>query len=63
MNGVRCLKCGSENLYHVENNYTNGASFPFYRCRSCYWWMYIEDYKTLIREASQKALEEALEES
>ena len=61
MNNVRCLKCDDEDVYiSINQSYQH---LSYYGCRNCNWWMKMDAYKKIIREISQKALEEVLEES
>ena len=56
MNNVRCLRCDSHDVgLYVYNSH--------YSCNKCRWYMCVRDYNHIMKKASQKALEEALEES
>ena len=53
---MKCLECGGDEVgIHGWNDH-------YYRCRSCGWWSHKKDYDKIMRNVSQKALEEALEE-
>ena len=56
MNNVRCLECDSEDVNYLVTDYGNALLFSYYKCISCRWWMYVEEYNGIIREISQKAL-------